>query len=74
MRTLRLTEVKQLAQGHRIHLEMSSPRTFSEREETVLLGLQLLKKEILSVGQGLRKGDWGLRRHLSGVGEAFPCH
>lgn len=31
---------------------MSSPRTFSEREEMVLLGLQLLKKDILSESQG----------------------
>ena len=52
MRTLRLKEVKQLAQGYRIHLEMSSPSTFSEREEMVLLGLQLLKKDILSESQG----------------------
>lgn len=52
MKTLRLREVKQLAQGYRIHLEMSSPSTFFEREEMVLLGLQLLKKDILSESQG----------------------
>ena len=74
--------MKQLAQGHRIHLEMSSPRTFSERPpmegngSARPLAAEERNPPIQSLGdgQGLREGDPGPQKtsERSGRGCSMP--
>lgn len=73
--------MKQLAQGHRALLEMSSPGTFSERPPVRgndSAGNPVVEESpqsrVLGIAGGSGKVTLGLRRHPSGVGEAVPCH